>query len=151
MSIDHPLTAPATPAKPSQKLRRASRLAAVQALYEMLLVGQNQPAAIAYRLAEGTPLDQEFLQLLLEQSFANASALDDWLIPQLSENWSWDRVPLVLQIILRLGLCELLLDITPPRVVINEYVNLTKRFFEADEPKFVNALLDGCYKQQQPV
>ncbi|MBM3602767.1 MAG: transcription antitermination factor NusB [Alphaproteobacteria bacterium] len=136
------------PAKPNQRLRRAARVAAVQALYEMALTGHGQTDALTYRQQSKQDFDRPLLQELVQNSSGNSDAWDQLLIPQLSANWTWDRLPLLLRVILRTGLCEMTMAITPPRVVINEYVNLTKQFFDEDEPKFVNAMLDRCYKHQ---
>jgi N utilization substance protein B len=135
-------------AKPNQRLRRAARVAAVQALYEMALTGHQQADALTYRRESRQTLDNALLEELVQHSSSHSDAWDQTLIPHLSANWTWDRLPLLLRVILRTALCEMTLATTPPRVVINEYVNLTKQFFEVDEPKFVNAVLDRCYKQQ---
>ncbi|MBU3655398.1 MAG: transcription antitermination factor NusB [Alphaproteobacteria bacterium] len=136
------------PAKPNQRLRRAARVATVQALYEMALTGHGQADALTYRRESRQTLDNDLLVELVQHTSSNNDAWDKTLIPHLSANWTWDRLPLLLRVILRAALCEMTMAVTPPRVVINEYVNLTKQFFEVDEPKFVNAVLDRCYKQQ---
>lgn len=61
-------------------------------------------------------------------------------------NWRLDRVALVDRTVLRLGAYELLHSTTPPSVVIDEAVELAKRFGEADSASFVNGILDALMR-----
>ena len=64
-------------------------------------------------------------------------------IARFARNWSINRMPVIDRNILRIGAFELLGDDPPPRsVVINEAIELAKRFSTADSGKFINGILD---------
>ncbi len=67
----------------------------------------------------------------------------DAKLAQVAENWSVERMAAVDRNILRLGAFELLFAAdTPPKVAIDEAVELAKRYGSADSPAFVNGILD---------
>ena len=66
---------------------------------------------------------------------------------EVTNNWKLDRIAAVDRAILRLGLYELLeMDEVPPKVVINESVELAKKFSTAKSGSFVNGVLDRIYQ-----
>ena len=75
----------------------------------------------------------------------------DRLISGLSKGWKLGRMAMVDRNILRLGIYELCYhpDI-PPRVAINEAVELAKRFGDVNSPSFINGILDSVYKNHCP-
>lgn len=133
--------------------RRLARLAAVQALYQVVLGGGDPGQVLAeflqHRLEEELEgvrlgeIDRELFADLVRQGAAQAEALDDMIAAVLAEDWTVERLETLLRIILRLGAYELAerQDI-PSRVVINEYVDLAYAFFEGKEPAMVNGILD---------
>lgn len=136
--------------------RTASRLAAVQALYQLdieptlpsLVIGQF----IAYRFKEEDLFSGKVNELLFEQIVLGASEqreeLDKLIENILAEGWRMDRLEVVVKAILRAATFEMLGTTKVPRpVVINEYVNITKAFFSGQEPAFINASLDKLSKQ----
>ncbi len=67
------------------------------------------------------------------------------------KNWSPDRLARLDRIILRLGVAELLyFDDIPPKVTINEYVELSRLFGTDDSPGFVNGVLDAVRRDHLP-
>ncbi len=76
--------------------------------------------------------------------------LDPLLHQQLSAEWSLSRLDSILRAILRAASWELInrKDV-PVAVVVNEYVDIAKAFFEGDEPKLVNAVLDSMAKKNR--
>lgn len=67
------------------------------------------------------------------------------------KNWSPERLARLDRIILRLGVAELLyLDDIPPKVTINEYVELSRLFGTDDSPGFVNGVLDAIRRDRLP-
>ena len=65
-------------------------------------------------------------------------------ITETAHNWRFDRIAAIDKNILRVAAYELMLEpATPPAVVIDEAVELAKRFGEADSPAFVNGVLDA--------
>ncbi|MFD1694641.1 transcription antitermination factor NusB [Roseibium aestuarii] len=138
--------------RPANK-RGTARLGAVQALYQMDVGEANVTDVIAeftaFRL--GKELDGEQYRDADEQWFkdivkgvvADQRFLDPFIHTALREDWPLKRIDSLLRAILRAGGYELLRrkDV-PARVIISEYIDITKAFFEADEPGLVNGVLD---------
>lgn len=135
--------------------RRAARLAAVQALYQMEISGAS-PEAVAQDLldgrlplGEGGPLAEEadivLFRTIVEGAVQQQSAVDTLIARKLAEGWRLERIDSVARAILRAGVVELWRrDDIPTAVVIDEYVEIAKAFFEGAEPGFINGALDGC-------
>ena len=69
--------------------------------------------------------------------------IDPLIDDQLATGWRLVRVDSILRAILRAGVCELVdRPDVPVRVVINEYINVARFFFNEDEPRVVNGILD---------
>ena len=138
--------------------RSAARLAAVQALYQMESAGQGVEAIIRefkdFRFGqeiEGEMLqaaDAAFFADILRGAVESQSRLDPYLTRQLAAGWRLTRLDATVRAILRAGLYEMIRrpDI-PYKVVINEYVEVARAFFEGDEPGFINAVLDAAAKE----
>jgi len=133
--------------------RRAARLAAIQALYQMELTGEDAEAVVeefvAFRFgrepemaALGEP-DAAFFGDIVRGVPLRQAEIDDAITRCLSSDWRLSRVDSILRAILRAGAFELVArpDV-PAKVVINEYIELSHAFFSAEEPSFVNAALD---------
>ncbi|MEZ5892117.1 MAG: transcription antitermination factor NusB [Parvularculaceae bacterium] len=137
--------------------RSAARLAAVQALYQMETAGQGVEDTIRefkeHRLGkviEGAAMhdaDAAFFADILRGAVETQGKLDPYLQRQLAENWRLSRLDATVRAILRAGLYELIRrpDV-PYKVVINEYVEIARAFFDGDEPGFINAVLDAAAK-----
>lgn len=133
--------------------RSASRLAAVQALYQIDVTESGPDAVMTeflrYRLdakRNGPALgatDQSHFVSVVRGASEERETLDRMIGSSLSEGWSLDRMDRVLCATLRAGAWELFSrhDI-PARVVITEYVDVANAFFEGREPGFVNGILD---------
>ena len=78
----------------------------------------------------------------------NLSYLDE-IIKKYVENWEIGRLAIIDKNILRMGIFELLfLDDIPPKVSINEAIELAKKFGDVDSARFVNGVLDRIYKEE---
>ena len=140
--------------------RRGSRLAAVQALYQMELGGKTVEEAIddfsARRIASVVDVGELITPEIVDEAFfeeivrAVASGLDryDGELKQALEQRSIDRVEVILRLILRAGAYEILdrPDIDPP-LSINEYVAISEAFFGGTQPTFVNGVLDRLARE----
>ena len=130
----------------------AARLAAVQALYQIMFVDASAQEVIEeflrHRLGAGDEKsvaepDRTLFVILVEGVAARVEELDSMIASNLADDWSMKRVPPILLAVLRAGTFELLAcEKVPPRVVITEYLDITHSFFEDREPAFVNAVLD---------
>lgn len=150
--------APANEVKPANK-RGAARLAAVQALYQLDLSGDHVSEVVAdfkeNRL--GTEIDGEqyldadgdWFKRIVTGVVAGQLELDPAIHDVLTDDWPLSRVDTTLRAILRAGAFELIdrRDV-PTAVIINEYVDVATAFFEdSEEPKLVNAVLDGLARR----
>jgi transcription antitermination protein NusB len=138
--------------------RRAARLAAVQALYQMEVSGASTADVLedfragklpreteaTYANVEG---DVELFKVLVEKAVERQATLDRAIARHLGKGWRLERLDAVARAILRAGAAELEQRIdTPIAVVIDEYVEIAHSFFDGPEPGFVNATLDACAK-----
>jgi N utilization substance protein B len=123
--------------------RSRARQVALQVLYQDDLNPQASPAAgetlIAKRLRSEELM--EFARSLISGVRQKRQELDD-LLEAVAENWALKRMAATDRNILRLGAFELLHADTPPRVAIDEAVELAKRFGTAHSAQFVNGILD---------
>ncbi|MGH1419995.1 MAG: transcription antitermination factor NusB [Hyphomicrobiaceae bacterium] len=133
--------------------RSASRTGAVQALYQMDLVKTDLNAVIeefvAHRFQGGdddNPIkgaDPVFFAEILRGVVRLQRDIDPDIDNQLAKGWRLVRVDSILRAILRAGSFELLeRPDVPARVVINEYIEVAHAFFDGEEPKVVNGVLD---------
>jgi N utilization substance protein B len=141
--------------------RRAARLAAVQALYQMELAGVTAAAAIddfghlpaeaSDSLADRSHVDEEFFARLVRGSELKAEEVDQQVAGVLSPEWPIQRLDSVVRAILRAGVWELMVRAdVPARVVLDEYVDLAHAFFDGDKPSFINGVLDKLAHKLRP-
>lgn len=141
--------------------RKAARLAAVQALYQLALSGDSVEQVLQQFLQErlGEPLDgldlgaadRELFADLVRGVAAEQSELDDMLAAVLDEDWPLERLETLLTIVLRGGAYELSeRPAVPVRVIISEYVHLADAFFGGKEPAMVNGVLDRIARSLRP-
>ena len=131
----------------STGVRRTGRAYALQLLYARDGDASTDVSNAAVSWAsefelEIEPAAQAFAQELVAAAAARGAEIDE-LITSASKNWRIDRMSRVDRNILRLGACELIAfrDV-PVKVVINEAVELAKRFGTAESSAFVNGVLD---------
>ena len=141
--------------------RGAARLAAVQALYQMDLGGASLPDVLAefesFRLGKEVDGDQyrnadaAFFRDVVGGVVREQKAVDPIVHETLAANWPLSRIDVTLRAILRAGTYELCKrkDV-PARVVIAEYVDVAKAFFEDDVPSLVNGVLDAVAHRVRP-
>jgi len=133
--------------------RTVARLAAVQALYQMEVSGVGVEAVVREfsdhrfgRDLEGEQLadaDEVLFGELVRGVVSDQAKIDQAVVKRLAENWKLDRLDATVRAMLRAGAYELIYTDTPTEVVINEYVELAKAFFDAKESAFVNGALDA--------
>src|SRR3546814_4903281 len=88
-------------------------------------------------------VNRDLLRELVEGVAREEDALDDMLAAVLDEEWTIERVELLLRVLLRTAVFELSERLeVPARVVISEYVDLTSAFYDGREIAFVNGLLE---------
>lgn len=142
--------------------RAQARTLALQALCAFEAVGEDFGRQLSEFLAdeqvladlriEIPPSDElaSFARTLAQGTWAQREKLDERL-SRTAAHWSLSRMTPVDRNILRLGLHELLAHPdTPPQVVINEAIELARRFGDADSPAFVNGVLDAVRRECSP-
>ena len=80
-------------------------------------------------------------QQLLKNTHDNKERIEN-SIRTYSENWSYERIGKVEIIILSLGISELIMDLTPKKVIISEWVKLCDKHSSSQSAKFVNGILN---------
>jgi len=132
-------------------VRRDAREAAVQYLYqrEIHCDGDDSNLEEFYRLRGLSPAARKFCDGLLRGWMARHEEVDNF-IRQNAHNYEFGRLSAVDRNILRLG-CYELLDCpeVPPAVVINEAIEIAKKFSTSESGKFVNGVLDNIRKSAQ--
>lgn len=137
----------------SANKRGAARLAAVQALYQMDVAGSGLLEIAseyeAHRLGKEVDgqlylqADPQWFRAILSGVVEKQKAIDPVIRQSLTEDWPLSRLDSTLRAILRAGAYELMeRHDVPVAVVVSEYVDIAKAFFEEEEPRLVNAVLD---------
>jgi N utilization substance protein B len=129
--------------------RTKARECAFQMLYQWDVSGEpmDQVMKAFWRLRSTTGETRALAERLAAGAQACAPE-SDAAITGAATNWRFDRIAPVDRTILRLGTYELMKEGgTPPAVVLDEAVELAKRFGEADSPAFVNGVLDAIRRR----
>ena len=140
------------------RTRTASRVAAVQALFQSEQAGDNPETVIdqfvRHRLGElagqdgfedGRIPDAEvpLFSRVVREAVRRQAVIDPMLIEALPDDWPLGRLDPVLRALMRAGAAELSMTDGPPaKVVINEYLDIARGFFTGPEPVLANAVLD---------
>lgn len=135
--------------------RHLGRIVVLQTLYEYeFRAGAEDESAVAEEILqrnleryESAIQDKVFVRDLLKGVLAQQSQLDSKIQP-IAPEWPIDQIARIDRSILRMGLYELLFlgDIVPPKVAINEAVELAKAFGSDNSSKFVNGVLGTAFR-----
>ncbi len=154
-----------THSSPTQKFTNA-RLLAVQAVYakqfseeswdkitSRFLLGELGGSVIEDGIAgretvvELEPADAKLFSKLVAEVADKSDEFDDVLRGALSEKIDYDRLEVLLKCILKVGMAEFYVNATlDTPIIINEYADMTKAFFDKSEVRIVNAVLDKYAK-----
>jgi len=145
----------------ARQMRSASRLFAVQALFQMETSGQTvevvQREFETFRFGEeidGEEMmegDSRHFRMVVDRAVNWQAKIDQLTDRALVAKWPISRIDPVIRALFRAAGAEFVDMDTPPRVVINEYVDVAKAFFpDGREPKFVNAVLDHMAREARP-
>ncbi|MEO0019188.1 MAG: transcription antitermination factor NusB [candidate division WOR-3 bacterium] len=128
--------------------RRLARESAIEVLYRLDLVGDEPTDTIQEICARKNPSEEAetYLRRLVDTVEKNLAEIDATLRRHL-KRWRLERLTYLDRAILRIGCAEILyFDDIPPKVAINEAVELAKKFGDDKAGKFVNGVLDGVFK-----
>ena len=134
--------------------RHLSRSVAMQSLYEWDFRGKKMellPEIVAHNTREFAPgiEETEFIPDLVNGVIAKVSEIDK-IIEKAAPQWPLDQIAMVDRAVLRLGIYELLFgnhEEVPPKVAINESIELAKTFGGNASGKFVNGVLGTIYRE----
>lgn len=137
--------------------RHLGRIVALQTLYEQEFRQECQddsfslPEVLARNIAryEETIDDKEFIEQLVHGIVKQQDKLDDVIRP-LAPEWPIEQIARMDRTVLRIGVYELLYEANvPPKVVINEAVELAKAFGGDNSSKFINGVLGSVLRQKE--
>ncbi|MDZ7330578.1 MAG: transcription antitermination factor NusB [candidate division KSB1 bacterium] len=125
--------------------RRRARELAVQALYALEL-SQNPVDEVKQDVIEqqnDAVAVKAFAEQLFTATVEHCSELDE-IIKHKAVNWDFERIAILDKLILRLAICEFLyFEDIPPKVSIDEAIEIAKKFSTAKSGQFVNGILDA--------
>jgi N utilization substance protein B len=124
--------------------RRRSREFALRVLYQLEISKEDIPRIIVQQREHLSPGDEsdEFAERIVQGVRKNGPEIDQ-LIHRYSENWRLDRMNLIDRNILRMAVFELLYcEDIPPKVTLNEAVELGKKYGSEESGSFINGILD---------
>ncbi|MBZ0198811.1 MAG: transcription antitermination factor NusB [Ignavibacteriaceae bacterium] len=124
--------------------RRLVRERVLQALYAFELNKEGLQALTDALLADiDDKSDHEFGEALINRTLIHEKEIDKLIMSRV-DNWEMNRIALLDKLLLRMGLCELIYfpDI-PPKVSINECIEIGKIYSTAGSGKFINGILDA--------
>ena len=129
--------------------RRSSRELALKFLYQFELNEGDLDEQIKLFLERNSSQEgvENFMKELVMSLVSKMKEIDE-IIQKYSDNWILDRMTVIDRNILRIGTCELLFNFsTPPKVVINEAIDIAKKYGNEDSPEFINGILDKVYNE----
>ena len=129
--------------------RRSSRELALKFLYQFELNGGDLDEQIQLFLERNSSQEdvENFMKELVVSLIDKIEEIDE-IIQKFSDHWVLDRMTVIDRNILRMGTCELLFIFsTPPKVVINEAIDIAKKYGNEDSPEFINGILDKVYNE----
>ena len=131
--------------------RRAARELALKFLYQSEFNSDSPDSELSpfFGRANASEETQNFTEALIKKLLFHEKEVDE-LLKKISANWAPDRMAVIDKNILRLGICELMFDsTTPPKVVINEAVEIAKKFGTEESPDFINGILDKIFRDSK--
>ena len=154
----------------SNKINNKSiaRIAAIQVLYQFANKNQQQNVDLymqnvldLYQSGEADSSEgwkskpikirpsTNCLKELVHTTVQNIDKIDNLIADHLTSEWQLSTLPILLLATLRVGVCELIFfPRTPPKVIINEFTDITSDMLNDNEVGFVNSLLDKIHKER---
>ncbi len=129
--------------------RRKAREVALQVLYQMdiLKIDAKEAIELFWDNFDAPENIKDFSVHLVEGTWNRIEEIDD-VIRSCSENWSLERMAKVDKSILRMSVYELLhCDDIPPKVTLNEAIDLGKEYGSENSGSFINGILDALYAE----
>jgi N utilization substance protein B len=132
--------------------RRKARELALQLLYQLDVQGEERAEPHLDDFWQRHPVDREareFAESLVRGTKSHEAEIDA-LIARYAENWELERMAVVDRNILRQAIFELRWATgIPPKVAINEALEVAKKFSTQESSRFINGILDRIHKQEK--
>ncbi|MEO6260035.1 MAG: transcription antitermination factor NusB [Thermoanaerobaculia bacterium] len=129
--------------------RRKARELALQMLYQHDMSG-NAPQTIVEtfeELQKANPNTREFASKIFQGTVIHLAEIDEMITAQ-ADNWRLSRMAAVDRNIIRMSIYEFLHENdTPKLVIIDEAIEIAKKFGTVKSPQFINGILDGILKR----
>ncbi len=125
-------------------IRRILREKSLQVLYAYEMNGEGLQYLIDGILSDiSSKKDREFSEKIVNAVIAHRNDLDSRIAERVN-NWEMDRIALIDRLLLRIGIAEIFFfpDI-PPKVSINEVIEIAKDYSTSNSGKFINGILDA--------
>ncbi|SDO09162.1 NusB antitermination factor [Paenibacillus sp. yr247] len=139
--------------------RRVAREIAVQSLYQIQMNEATPQEAVKTAIHEaendnetqldfyGEKIDPAYIYELVEGTYSNKVRIDE-LLEEYLKGWAMERLSRIDREVLRLAVYEMLYrDDVPPKVVVNEAIDLAKHYGTEESGKFVNGVLGKMIKE----
>ncbi len=134
--------------------RRSSRELALQVLFQREFMPLSSPEELIRLYEQNLSLGNEIVdysKILVKSVMTHQEAIDT-LLQKYSINWNIKRLSLVDLNILRIAVCEMIYlqvtDAVPPKSVINEAIEIAKKYSSLEAPGFVNGILDQVLNKE---
>ncbi|MDR1031699.1 MAG: transcription antitermination factor NusB [Holosporales bacterium] len=134
--------------------RRAARVLAVQAIYQLNMTEDRGPEDVLHEFLDyrkdfndlpAKTIDWDFFSSLFLDASGKRAEIGDMIAGLLNERWSMGRLDSVLKAIAFVGIAEIShFTEVPVKTSLDEYVEVTKLFFDKSEVSFVNGLLNAA-------
>jgi len=130
--------------------RRIVREKVLQILYAYEMNKESlQPLSSEILKEVMEEIDKQFAEELIRKVLSNIDDLDERIMQRVT-NWEMNRIALIDKILLRIGICELLhFPEIPPKVSINESIEIAKDYSTAGSAKFINGILDAVLADEK--
>lgn len=131
------------------RVESRARARALQALYAWDMRLDENLMRLSERLWDDlrVPPTERSIATALVAAVSNSAGEIDALLRDVTSNWRLERLGAIERSVLRLGAAELGMDITPPKVVIQESVRLAERYGTRTSAAFVNGVLDALARK----
>jgi N utilization substance protein B len=129
--------------------RHEARQIALQVLYAVELTGGDPSSLFNSLVHGGDKRHCAFAQRLVSLACRHKGKMDE-MISSKSHRWEIGRMALLDHLILRIALCELFyVEDVPPKVTINEAIEIAKMFSTDQSGRFINGLLDALFEENE--
>ena len=130
--------------------RRIVRERVLQVLYAYEMNNESLQLLIDGTLSDiKDKADKQFANDLINKVLIHIKELDEKIMERVA-NWEMNRIALIDRLLLRMGICEILyLPDIPPKVSINESIEIAKDFSTAGSGKFINGILDAILSDEK--